>query len=138
MGSQFSDFSSADEPLSEINIVPFVDIILVILIIFMVTTPLILRPALNVNLPKAASGKDTTPSSLSITISKSGVIFFNGKKLGSLEELKAKAKSLSSKNPKIQAVISADKDVSHGQVVEVMDAIKVGGVRKFAITTEKL
>ena len=50
MGSKFSDF---DEPIAEINIVPFVDIILVVLIIFMVTTPLIMKPSINVKLPKS-------------------------------------------------------------------------------------
>ncbi|MFW1447688.1 ExbD/TolR family protein, partial [Vibrio parahaemolyticus] len=51
-----------DEPISEINIVPFVDIILVVLIIFMVTAPMILNPSINVRLPKAGSGDNTAPS----------------------------------------------------------------------------
>jgi biopolymer transport protein ExbD len=51
-----------DEPISQINVTPFVDIILVVLIIFMVTTPIIMKPSINVNLPKAASGEQTSPS----------------------------------------------------------------------------
>ena len=61
-----------DEPIAEINIVPFVDIILVVLIIFMVTTPFIMKPSINIHLPKAASGSDTTPSQLTITIGSGG------------------------------------------------------------------
>ena len=68
-----------DEPISEINIVPFVDIILVVLIIFMVTTPFIMKPSINVNLPKAGSGEDTTPSELTITIATDGRLLLNGK-----------------------------------------------------------
>ncbi len=136
MATKYSD--SSEDLISEINIVPFVDIILVILIIFMVTTPLIIRPSLNVDLPKAASGQTTTPSSLSISIHQSGRIFFNGKRLKNLKELKQIAKKLVAKNPKIQAIISADKSASHGQVVKVLDTVKSSGVRRFAITTEKL
>ena len=135
MATQFP--SGEDELLSEINIVPFVDIILVILIIFMVTTPLILRPSLNVDLPKAVSGESSTPSSLSLTIDRRGVVFLNGKKMN-LKTLQSQVKALVKKNPRLQAVISADQKASHGQVVRVMDLVKLAGVRRFAITTQKL
>jgi biopolymer transport protein ExbD len=126
----------ADEPIAEINIVPFVDIILVILIIFMVTTPLIMKPSINVNLPKAASGDETTPSSkLGITITKTGQVLLNGEE-SSEEAIKAYATDMSAKKPDVQAIISADKDVPHGQVVGVIDAVKSGGVKKFAITID--
>jgi biopolymer transport protein ExbD len=125
----------ADEPIAEINIVPFVDIILVILIIFMVTTPLIMKPSINVNLPKAASGDETTPSKLGITITKTGQVLLNGEE-SSEEAIKAYATDMSAKKPDVQAIISADKDVPHGQVVGVIDAVKSGGVKKFAITID--
>ena len=64
-----------DEPISEINIVPFVDIILVVLIIFMVTTPFIMKPSLNVNLPQASTGDETAPSELSISVNTAGENF---------------------------------------------------------------
>lgn len=60
--------SQNDEAIADINVVPLVDIILVVLIIFMVTAPMIMKPSINVNLPKAASGDETIPSSLSISI----------------------------------------------------------------------
>lgn len=128
--------SSNDEAIAEINIVPFVDIILVILIIFMVTAPVLLKPSINVNLPKAGSGDNTTPSELSISIESSGKISLNGK-AASEEEVKAFAQNLSETSPDTQAIISADKDVPHGQVVSVIDAVKSGGVKRFAITIEK-
>ena len=126
----------SDEPIAEINIVPFVDIILVILIIFMVTTPLIMKPSINVNLPKAASGEDSTPSKLSVAINSKAEIFLNGNP-STVEEIQTYSSTVSKENPEIQAIISADKDVSHGKVVEIIDAVKTGGVKKFAITIDQ-
>ena len=125
-----------DEPISDINIVPFVDIILVVLIIFMVTAPVLLKPAIAVNLPKAGSGDNSAPSELSVTISAKGDVSLNGKSTDEAT-LGAFSKDLAAKNPDVQAIISADKDVSHGRVVTIIDAIKGAGVKKFAITIDK-
>ena len=59
-------------PIAEINVVPLVDIILVVLIIFMVTAPLVLKPSIDVNLPKAASGEDSPPTPLTIALGREG------------------------------------------------------------------
>jgi biopolymer transport protein ExbD len=128
--------SESDEVLSEINVVPLVDIILVVLIIFMVTAPMIMKPSINVNLPKANSGDKTETKQFSITISADGKILLNGQTIDTVA-LKAAAETENKKNPDIQAVIQADKDVAHGQVVSVMDAIKQGGIKKFAISVDK-
>lgn len=125
-----------DEPISDINIVPFVDIILVVLIIFMVTTPFIMKPSININLPKAGSGGETTPSELSVGIAAGGVITLNGKP-STEQAIQEYSKEVAAKNPETQAIISADRTVPHGNVVSVIDAIKLGGVKKFAITIDK-
>ena len=127
---------SEDEPIAEINIVPFVDIILVVLIIFMVTTPFIMKPSININLPKAGSGDDTAPSELTLSISATGDVDMNGKPATD-EQIQAYATELAAKRPDVQAIISADKEVHHGRVVTVIDAVKSGGVKKFAITIDK-
>lgn len=132
MGSNMSS-SDNETPISEINVTPFVDIILVVLIIFMVTTPIIMNPSVQINLPKAASGDETAPSQLNISIEQSGDFYLNGQK-STIEELSAYAKTESEKKPEIQAIISADKDVPHGRVIEVIDAVKASGVLKFAIS----
>lgn len=134
MGAKIS--GDTDEPIADINIVPFVDIILVVLIIFMVTTPIIMKPSINVNLPEAASGEETTPSKFSLTLTSGGDLLLNGEPT-TAEEVKLKAQEVSSSNPLAQAIISADKSVSHGRVVSVIDAVKLGGIKKFAITIEK-
>jgi biopolymer transport protein ExbD len=128
--------SDSDEALSEINVVPLVDIILVVLIIFMVTAPMIMKPSINVNLPKASSGDKTESKQFNIIISAEGKIQLNGQTTDAAA-LKIAAEAEQKKNPEIQAVIQADKNVSHGQVVTVMDAIKQGGIKKFAISVDK-
>jgi biopolymer transport protein ExbD len=125
-----------DEPISAINIVPFVDIILVVLIIFMVTTPLIMNPSIAVNLPKSGTGDDTAPSELSISITADGALALNGKPSDE-QAINAYAQELAAKRPDVQAIISADKDTPHGRVVGIIDAVKSGGVKKFAITIDK-
>ncbi len=125
-----------DEPISDINIVPFVDIILVVLIIFMVTTPLIMKPSISVNLPKAGSGDSTAPSELTISISASGTLALNGKATDEAG-ITSYSQELSTKRPDVQAIVSADKDVPHGRVVSIIDAVKAGGVKRFAITIDK-
>jgi biopolymer transport protein ExbD len=126
----------SDELQSEINVVPLVDIILVVLIIFMVTAPMIMKPSINVNLPKAASGEATVPSKLNISISSDGKLNLDGKNVEDAE-IQAAALEEFKKNPDVQAIISADKDVPHGRVVGVLDMVKSAGVKKFAISIDK-
>lgn len=125
-----------DEPIADINIVPFVDIILVVLIIFMITTPFIVKPSININLPKAASGEDTVPSEMTVSITSDGKAMLNGKP-ASDEQITAFAIESIGKNKETQAIISADKDVNHGRVIGVLDLIKAAGISKFAITIDK-
>ena len=125
-----------DGPIAEINIVPFVDIILVVLIIFMVTTPIMMKPSINVSLPKAGSGDTTAPSELTVTIRADQSLLLNGKPT-SAAEITTYSKELAGKRPDVQAIISADKNVPHGNVVGIIDAVKSGGVKKFAITIDR-
>lgn len=129
-------FDSGDDVMAEINVVPLVDVILVVLIIFMVTAPMIMKPSINVNLPKAASGEATVPSKLSITIAADGNLNLDGKPVDDAQ-ITAAALDEVKKNPDIQAIIAADKDVPHGRVVSVLDLVKGAGVKKFAISIDK-
>lgn len=131
-----SKFDLENEAIADINVVPLVDIILVVLIIFMVTAPMFMKPSINVNLPKAASGEKTAPSKLNISLTADGKINLNGQFVDA-ETVKIKATEELSKNPDVQAIISADKDVPHGQVVGILDIVKTVGVKKFAISIEK-
>lgn len=134
MGSSFG--GNDDEPITQINVTPFVDIILVVLIIFMVTTPIIMKPSINIQLPKAASGDESTPTQLNIAISAQGTIQVNGVTTDEAQ-LNSQAAAILAKNPEAQAVIAADKDVPHGKVIAVIDAVKTAGITKFAISIDK-
>ena len=125
-----------DELQSEINVVPLVDIILVVLIIFMVTAPMIMKPSINVNLPKAASGDATPPTKLDISIASDGRVNLGGNYVED-DAIRTVAAEEFKNNPDVQAIISADKDVPHGRVVGVLDIIKSTGVKKFAISIQK-
>ncbi|MFK8138246.1 MAG: ExbD/TolR family protein [Bdellovibrionales bacterium] len=130
-------FNDKDEDaIADINITPFVDIILVVLIIFMVTTPIIMNPSIKIKLPKAASGEETTQTKLNVSISQKGEVLLNGKQVSD-EELTTQSKALKGQNPEVQAIIAADKEVAHGVVIRIIDLIKLAGIQKFAISTEK-
>ena len=125
-----------DEPIAEINIIPFVDIILVILIIFMVTAPFIIKTGFSLNLPKASSSETVDLSKINITISVDGKVFLNGEAFD-LEQIKEHLKTQNIKVENTHAIISADKNVLHGKVIAVINAIKSVGLSKIAITTKR-
>lgn len=132
----FKSLHDDNEAIADINVVPLVDIILVVLIIFMVTAPMFMKPTINVNLPKAASGDQTAPSKLNIALTADGRINLNGSFVKE-EDVRAKAAEELAKNADVQAIISADKDVPHGKVVGLLDIVKGVGVKKFAISIDK-
>jgi len=118
--------------MSEINVTPLVDVMLVLLIIFMVTAPL-LQQGVDVNLPKA-KGKNLPPEErLSIVIKKGGEIFLNDNHV-SMAELTKKLAAISKLNPNV--FLKADKDVPYGLVVEVMGEVKEAGIEKLGMITE--
>jgi biopolymer transport protein ExbD len=130
--------NSQDEmsTISEINVTPFVDVVLVLLVIFMVTTPMLVRQQMSVNLPKAESGEKSATQSISIVIDKTGRVAF-GKKIVSLEQIESQVKEIIAKDPGAQAVISADSDAKHGDVIHVLDLVKKAGLTHFAIQIQQ-
>ena len=128
---------SSDDPIAEINIVPFVDIILVVLIIFMVTAPLVLKPAIDVSLPQASSGEaKETEKNLDVIISATGEIYVNGKE-SDLEGLKLEATGIANKAVDSGAILNADKAVTLEKLTEVIDTIKLAGIKKVAFSIQK-
>ena len=118
--------------LSEINVTPFVDVMLVLLVIFMITAPL-LQQGIDVNLPKA-KGKDLPPEErITLVIKKGGIIYMNDNPV-SLSQMGHKLQAISKLNPNV--FLKADKDVPYGFVVEVMGEIKVAGIEKLGMITE--
>ncbi len=121
--------------ITDINVTPLVDITLVLLIIFMVTTTYIVNPSIKVDLPKAASGTEQVRTTLALTLTKDGQLYLNGDRSDEGKVLKQISDELP-KNPDLQAIIAADKIVPHGSVVHIIDLVKRAGVRKFAINVD--
>ncbi|MBY0385583.1 biopolymer transporter ExbD [bacterium] len=128
--------ASGSETISEINMVPLIDIILVVLIIFMVTAPALIKPSVDVNLPEAASGDETTPSLLNVAITADGQVQINNEDADE-EATKRLSREEVERNPDVQAVVIADRDLPYGQVIKVLDWVKSAGVKNFAVTTDK-
>jgi biopolymer transport protein ExbD len=125
-----------DDIVAEINVTPLVDVMLVLLIIFMVTSSYIAKAAVEVNLPKAASGGEAVESTLNIIITKEGKLLLNGED-SDLARIATYIKAEVKQNPKLQAVIAADTGVEYGEVMKVIDTIKQNGVKSFALNIEK-
>lgn len=123
-------------PLANINIIPFVDIVLVLLIIFMLTSIAIVRASMVVNLPKAATGGARVESTVNIVCNKDGSLMLNGTS-SNVGEIGSFVKRESAVNPKLQAVIAADKGVEYGHVVDLIDLVKRNGVSAFALDVER-
>ncbi len=118
--------------MSEINVTPFVDVMLVLLIIFMVTAPL-LQQGIDVNLPKA-KGKDMPPEErVALVIKKDMKVYMNDNPV-SVADMRQKLQAISKMNPNV--FLKADKDVPYGFVVEVMGEIKEAGIEKLGMVTE--
>jgi len=133
MALQQSD--GASDGFNDINITPFVDIVLVLLVIFMVTAKYIASQAIPVDLPKAASAASGISTVLSCSIDAHSQMFLDKVPM-SPEELRENLKSRSKAGGDIRAVINADRTVPHGRVVELIDIIRTSGIEKFAIQTE--
>ena len=125
-----------DDIMSDINITPLVDIMLVLLITFMLVSTLVDFSAINVELPKAATGEDAKIESIAVVVTKAGQYFVAGNPVNSFDELKETLKSKKEQNPRIQTIISADKNVSHGHVVKIIDLVRKLDISKFAISVE--
>lgn len=127
---------NGDEIISGINVTPLVDITLVLLIIFMVTATYIVRETIEVDLPRAAHGGETTGKTLAIVLTEQGDIYLDGAKLTEAQLRERVAEDVAT-DKEVRAVISADQKALHGQVVRIIDVIKGLGVSKFAINIEK-
>jgi biopolymer transport protein TolR len=125
----------SDGMITDINVTPLVDIILVLLIVFMLTANLIQKQAIEMELPKAATGETTQPTVLAISLGRDGVLYLNGKQTDEAG-LRAYLPDVAKKDSKAQAIIAADKAVAHGQVIHLIDLVRQAGIFKFALNID--
>ena len=127
-----------DSEITGINVTPLVDVMLVLLIVFMVTSTYIVQQSIQVQLPKADTGENTPKAkNLAFVIDKSGAIFLDGKSI-KLEDIAARvqAEKAADVNVQLQALVAADKETPHGYVVGLIDAVRRQGITDLAINVE--
>jgi biopolymer transport protein ExbD len=125
-----------DDLITDINVTPLVDIVLVLLIVLMVTSSYLVNKSINVELPKAATGETTTPT-MSISLDLDGKLYLDGTNIDE-KELQDRVRVAFKADPEVKAIISADGRVKHAQVVTVIDILRRENVTKFAINTSPL
>lgn len=113
--------------MSEINITPFTDVVLVLLIIFMIATPFIYQSSMRVQLPQASKTEETSRDII-ITINAHGDIFLEEARID-LETLKYKIMAMVRSKPDASVIINGDKNVRYNSVIQVMDVLTQSGVR---------
>lgn len=135
----FGSMGSGDDdaPMSEINVTPLVDVMLVLLIVFMITMP-VLTHSIPIQLPTAsaeAKPKEEPKEPLRLTIDGKGT-YFLGEKETSVEAFGATLKQAKENNPDVVLAIDADKEVAYDSVVQALNAAKDAGVSKVGFVTE--
>ena len=122
----------ADEAITGINVTPLVDITLVLLIIFMVTTRIVMNQTVPLDLPKAASGTSEVQVVFSIVLTADNRTFVDGKAIANDEAILPLARDAQAQHSDLRAVIKADSAVTHGRVIHVLDLLKQAHVSKIA------
>ena len=122
--------------LAEINVIPLVDVVLVLLLIFMLTAPMMYR-GIDVNLPKTASKPTAIEERLVLTITKDRLLYLNERALP-LATLETRLRELLQDRADKTIFVKADRDLAYGYVVETMDRIRRAGVERVGMVTEPL
>jgi biopolymer transport protein TolR len=131
----FDQGSPGGEAISQINVTPLVDVMLVLLIIFMVTAP-ILQQGVPVDLPKVAASPLTgEQEQLVVNVTKNGQLFLNDTPM-TAEQLTEKLRAIAAARPDRQLYVRADQAVPYGQVMRVMGAVREAGLVRVGLVTE--
>lgn len=127
-----------DEPISGINVTPLVDVVLVLLIIFIVTASILLKSAIPIELPKAATAQQRAQSLLAVSVSSAGDILVNGR-VSSLDALPAAVNAAAAAKggdvATVEAFVSADIAARYGLFANVVDKLRLLGVTAIALDT---
>ncbi|MEE9522712.1 MAG: ExbD/TolR family protein [candidate division NC10 bacterium] len=122
--------------LSEINVTPFVDVVLVLLIIFMITAPMMIR-GIDVQVPRTETRNVQPEERLVLTVTKNKAIYLDDQQI-SLGRLQKVLTGLQKRNPRAAIFLRADEKVPYGIVVQVMDVVKKAGIDRLGMVTEPL
>jgi biopolymer transport protein ExbD len=131
----YNKYREGEGLFSGINIVPFTDVVLVLLIIFMIAAPGLLSSGLNVTLPGSASADPNVPAKVTVSLDRAGTIYLEGRALADVEALTKEIAGLIEKRSNLGVVLNADTSARHGQVVEVLDTLRKSGAVKIYVGT---
>ena len=120
---------------ADINITPFTDVVLVLLIIFMITTPMLSNNEIKINLPKAEITETSNSKNIEITVDKDGFIYVDNKQVH-LAYLEDAIFKLTRNSPDKAVVIKGDKNVEYNIIIQIIDKAKKTGVTKFALAVD--
>ncbi|MGD9538021.1 MAG: protein TolR [Alphaproteobacteria bacterium] len=122
------------QPMSQINVTPFVDVMLVLLVIFMITAPL-LTAGVQVNLPEAgAKSLQGSDEPLAVTIDAAGKLYIQETEV-TIEEIAPKLMAITERKPDARIFVRGDRDIAYGQIMAVMSAINQAGFTNVALVT---
>ena len=131
----FGTQDDADEVMNEINMTPLVDVMLVLLIIFIITVP-VMKHAVNVDLPRAVNQPELiTPETVRLSVAAEGDYFWNGAPIDD-SELTSRLQAEAAKEPQPELHINGDKAVRYERVAQALAAAQRSGVRKIGFVTE--
>jgi biopolymer transport protein ExbD len=122
--------------ITDINVTPFVDIVLVILIVFIVTAKLIVARGVEIDKPKAATGGDVQ-STLRVSVNAAGDLFVNGDKYSSEPAAVARIKEIAATSSKPKAIIAGDRKSAYGGVMRAIDLVQQAGITAIALENER-
>ena len=127
--------STGPAPMSDINMTPLIDVMLVLLVIFMITAPL-MTSSLKLDLPVSGAGQPSdAPQFISVALDPQGQLFFGEEKLDAAA-FAARVAEVAQKNPKTEVQLRADKTVAYGRVAEMIDTIQKAGITRIGFVTE--
>lgn len=119
---------------ARIEIIPMIDTMFFLLVFFMVATlSMTIQKGLQVNLPHAATAREDVYQTVTLTITKEGKLYFNKDEVASVTEAAGRLSPLWQNDIPPSVIINADRSVEHGQVIELMDAVRRAGIMKIAV-----
>ena len=126
----------ADAPITGLNVTPLVDVVLVLLIIFMATAPIIARRAIKVEVPRVANAGKAATDALAVALDGSRQLTLSGRAV-TPEQLVDALKQAVAASPEQPVTLSADKSLPYGDVAELLDRVRSAGVRKVGLEVRR-
>jgi biopolymer transport protein ExbD len=135
-GSSLYDDDESTPGITDINVTPFVDVVLVLLVVFMVTAKLIVARGVDIDKPKAATGGEVQ-STLRVSVAVDGQLYVNGDKFDDDAKAIERIKAIAATTTKPKAIIAGDRKSAYGGVMRAIDLVQQAGVTAIALENER-